>query len=88
MNIKDIDFQKLTSDELKQLRLSTAIELEDRGMPIHAASEEVEASIAQLKRLSEPKPESPQAIASKSEAEIQLRAEKMLAATFNQRVVI
>lgn len=82
MNIKDLDFQGMTNEQLKELRISTAIELEDRGVKITAPAEQVEVSIERYQRTSQQKT---QAIAAN---EIQARAEKLLKSATGQRVIL
>ena len=91
MDIKNLDFRGMATDELTQVYRSLQLELSDRGF--NKRELDHQTLIAQVERLSNFKtqtqqPESQTTIAAKSEAEITARAEKMLAATFNQRVII
>jgi|GEM_PF-1728476 len=92
MDIKNPDFRGLQTEDLKQLARSVELELINRTAnskeSIHAQNMETMRSLALSQEKSFSPSQTQQSIASKSEAEIQLRAEKMLASISNQRVVI
>ena len=88
MDFKNLDFRGMATDELTQVYRSLQLELSDRGVDKKRLDHET--LIAQVERLSNFKNQTQQPEQAKqpTEAEIQARAEKMLAATSTQRVVI
>jgi hypothetical protein len=85
-----VNIKEMSISQILQLRVSLERELVDRTIESKEKTHDRNMAIMQslAGRMSQPEPSSQQTIAAKSESEIQARAERMLAATSNQRVVI